>query len=346
MRSTTWRVLVGGAAALFVTAGAAAQTGVAVTSIYDREADLRLTDASGSEHKLDLEQFTTGTLKIVGGGQVMANLFGSGSVLFISGPAEIAFDETDGATTFELRSGTILIASGERTQAAPIRASLVAGSGKVSADLTAGGDLVECKSEPTALSVAYWAGRGDGSIRVNAGGKASDVGSALRLTLADGKVTIAPAGTPSISVIERLSVVACRQRRGSVEDNLFRNIISWDRFAGADAVIPQLSAGRTAPEIRQVTQTVTVTNNVSNRGQTIQTVSTLGANSVPILSPASLVFQTGDALAAVLANNAQAGILLSLTGSQGLGFGGLIQLGVPGISGGVRTIGPAGLGGR
>lgn len=346
MRTTTLQSIIGGAALILAAGGAAAQTGVAITSIYDREADLRLVDASGSDRKLDLEQFSTGTIKITGGGQVMVSALGSGSVLFISGPAEAAFDEADGATTLEMRAGSVLIASGERTQAAPIRVTLVDSGGKVTLDVTTGGDLVECKAEPATLSVAYWAGHGDGSIKVAAGGKANDVGSAQRLTLADGKVTIAPAGAPSISVIERLSVVACRQRRGSVEDNLFRNIISWDRFAGADAVIPQLSAGRTAPEIRQVTQTVTVTNNVSNRGQAIQTVSTLGANSVPILSPASLVFQTGDALAAVLANNAQAGVLLSLTGSQGLGFGGLIQLGVPGISGGVRSIGPAGLGGR
>ena len=138
-----------------------------------------------------------------------------------------------------------------------------------------------------------------------------------------------------------------RESRRDVEANLFHNIIAWDRYAGAGHVVPRLEPPRFNPEIRTTIQTVTTPSRPTTRSQSVQTTPFPGANSVPTASPAAASVQNlqnvGQGVTAILLNNNAAALLLA-TGSRGLGFGGPAQLSIPGFSGGVRTIGPAGLG--
>jgi len=125
---------------------------------------------------------------------------------------------------------------------------------------------------------------------------------------------------------------------------LFNQIIEWDQY-GRPEVVTQISTTRFAPEFRAVSFSVgSVIRPISGTGARQVTAPFFGANEVPPLSPAALaVANIVDGQTAIDLNR-DARALLTQTGSQGLGFGGLRQLAIPGIFGGIRTLGPAGLG--
>jgi hypothetical protein len=145
-----------------------------------------------------------------------------------------------------------------------------------------------------------------------------------------------------------LGVASALAARPDVDISLYRNIIAWDRYAGASYVSMRMPEYRFSPEIRQVVQTVTVISQPVTAGGAVRTVPFNAANEVPALSPAAASVQNirdiGEGVTAVLLN-LQASALLQATGSQGLGFRGLQQLAIAGfLDTGIRSIGPAGLG--
>jgi len=94
---------------------------------------------------------------------------------------------------------------------------------------------------------------------------------------------------------------------------------------------------------------VTVSQSTAAAAGAVQTQPFNAANEVPLLSPAAASVQNARGIGAgisALGLNNNAALLLRQTGSRGLGFRGLEQLAIPGLSPGGRTIGPAGLGAK
>jgi hypothetical protein len=146
----------------------------------------------------------------------------------------------------------------------------------------------------------------------------------------------------------KLTVASAQEVRVDIAENLFRNIVIWDRYAGAIHIQKVLQPPY-QPEIRQTAEAFAEVNRAVGRTGTLRTQPFAAANAVPLVSPASASVQNvidvgvGGLTASFL--NRQAATLLQATGSRGLGFGGLRQLAIPGFSLGGRTIGPAGLAG-
>lgn len=148
----------------------------------------------------------------------------------------------------------------------------------------------------------------------------------------------------TIAVMKDLEFGAAKSWRGKVCDSLFSSLAYWDKTGQTNpvALLP-VKVEIFDPELRTISAQISVppaaNQSAQNRPGIINFV---GANEVPIASPAAIAVGGAGAAAA---NNAEARSLLSLTGSRGLGFGGLSLLGVRGATGGIRTTGPAGLGG-
>jgi hypothetical protein len=298
-----------------------------------------------------------GTVRVAESASVM--LFGSpGAVVIVLGPATLdtARDEIRGATQLELRKGKLALFS---TAAAggggviEVATALGAPPGvAIDFQVVPGQTFVACTADRVAL--AYGAAQPPSSVAVNVNAVPSLLPTGQLLTVeATGTPRIAPLGNwlQEEGFVQewgrRLGVESARESRADVEANLFHNIIAWDRYAGAGHVLPRLQPPRFSIEIRQTIQTVTTPARTTTRGGAIETQPFPGANEVPPVSPASAsvqnLFNVGQGVTAILLNR-NAGVLLSATGSQGLGFQGLQQLAIPGFSGGVRTTGPAGLG--
>ena len=145
----------------------------------------------------------------------------------------------------------------------------------------------------------------------------------------------------------RPGMASARAARDRVGKDLFTNIIRWDQRAGAKYVKKRVRPEPFNPEIRQITTVAGQPQRlVTPTGAVPRTIPEVAANEVPPLSPAAISLISGaeGVTAVLLNNNRNARDLLRRTGSIGLGFRGLAQLALPGFSGGVRTIGPAGLG--
>ncbi len=142
----------------------------------------------------------------------------------------------------------------------------------------------------------------------------------------------------------RIALTSARTARADLQRRLIDRINYVDRFGSLERVVETIDVAAFRPEVRALAVSVQQ-NNVTTAVQLPSTDTTTfaGANAVPIISPAALSVVTING--GVINLNAQAGILLTRTGSRGLGFGGPSRLAVPGRSGGSPTLGPAGLAG-
>lgn len=287
----------------------------------------------------------TGTYKAPAGTQLMATL-GKGDavdgIFFVEGPAEFALIAERGGLTFAVNSGRITLSI---ASAASAKFAVSVGTiNKLRCDSVSPGAIVSVRVDAQASYISFDSGPLGAGLAVFAAEKPESLGVGEALSVEGGasKRTAAEPYRPVVA--QRLSVARVNSLRKAVDDSLFDEIVGWDRFAGADEVKNNLPASRTTPEVRQVAVTVSSVNVVPSRGGVTRPEGTIGANQVPIISPASLVVQAGESGAfIVISNNAAAAANLTLTGSQGIGFG---TLSIQGLIGGFRFVGPAGLGGR
>lgn len=343
------------AISLALVAVCAAQDPVFVTGISQPGA-ARLTTPDGDSRRLSAARgtqgrFALGTVDVRAGAELM--LFTDSGVTVIAfGGARVNVSETDDfGAAFALEQGALLIITpaelnfepGPRFHFdKPDSASLVPPPGRTLLIRDAGSVSVGFLSDVLP----------DQSVDVEIeGARANLIGGTLA-RFADGAVQRAdwdgsvPSERSAARIGQDLGVNGAQSSAARLQNALFTEIIYWDQFAEKDYVAARIVSGRFSPEIRQVTTSVTqpirrTTPPAADRGDAV----IRGANSVPPLSPAALsVINIQAGVTAIDLNNRAAG-LLTATGSQGLGFGGLRQLAIPGfLAPGLRSIGPAGLG--
>lgn len=330
--------------------------GLATPALAQDDAVGRITAASApadqpivmadSDSPVSAGSMRGGTYKLAGDAQLMATIGADAAVLVATGPAEFSIKASDKGTAINIASGTVLISA-----AAGGDGNLfVAGGGSanpVQIERIAAGEIIELRISGTGSTVALVSGTPASRVNVRAADKAETLQLGEAVTLAGGAVTRSVINAYAPLDAERLSLLPAGTLRTAVDESLFEEIVGWDRFAGAGEVQKNLPPSRTNPEVRQVAVTVNTVNAVPARAGVATPAGLRGANQVPIISPASLVVQAGaDGAFTVVSNNRLAELNLTLTGSQGLGFGGSSLLSIQGIIGGFRSIGPAGLGGR
>jgi hypothetical protein len=281
-----------------------------------------------------------GALHVAAGQQLMA-VSGAGVVCILNGPASAMFlpDER----MIDLAAGRLMLDLGAQ---AGLGLRTPEENGARALEVAAGPGRVYAARSADRVDVAFV---GPGELSVLAVGEELSLGSGQGITLQGGQKTELAAGWASEqfpeTLADELSVGAARARRVVVGDLLFRNIIKWDQRAGAQYVVKRVEASSFEPEIRQTAATLSQAPPPTVAARAIPpTVVSVAANEVPPLSPAALTVQNVAAGVTAVTLNAQARNLLRTTGSIGLGFGGLGQLAIPGFFGGIRTIGPAGLG--
>ncbi len=334
------------------------------------EGSARLEAADGRQQELSLgRSVTPGTLQVADGARLML-LEESGVVAVVLGPATIAAtrDDLTNGIQLDLRSGKLLFASsrgaGEgrpiivlaQLSEQPDRApAVMPGSPRVELELPIEPGRTLLTRNETGLAVGYLTDGTPPWITPRVNGAAIELPSGQLLT-------VDVAGTHQVAAMgdwlseqgfrqawgRELGVASAHTSRPDVEAKLFDNIIAWDRYAGATYVVSRLREQRFDIEIRQTVQTVTSANRPSQKGGKVETQPFAAANEVPLLSPAAASVQNmrdvGQGVTAQRLNSSAASLLES-TGSRGLGFRGLRQLAVPGVTdAGVRTVGPAGLG--
>jgi len=300
---------------------------------------------------------SAGVVRVESGAQLM--LFEpSGVVVIAVGPATVAVsrDDATNAVRLELRDGKLVFIVSREGEGRPLVVAAVASEQpRVAIELPIGPGRTAVVRVAGKFGVAYAGDGGPPAVNVRVNEAQVSVPSGQLLTLDDaGQPQVGPAGDwlAQQGLIQPwgrvLGVASAHAARADIHVALFKNIIAWDRYAGATYVSAALREYRFSLEIRQTVQTVTLLNRPAATGGTVQTVPFNAANEVPALSPASASVQNirdvGQGVTAIVLNNIAAA-LLQATGSQGLGFRGLQQLSVPGFFGpGFRTPGPSGLG--
>ena len=296
---------------------------------------------------------TPGTIHVLDGTQLM--LFEpSGVVMGIIGPATVvaARDDLTGGIQLNLEGGRVVVASARRMGEGRVitLTARPSAAGQVNVELSVSPGYTYVLAGDKGVGVAYVADAPDSAlgVRVNAASVELPTNQLLMVD-SSGAHRLAPLGDWltqngfARAWGRELGVASAQVSRRDVESGLFNNIISWDRYASATTVSERLREQAFNPEIRQTAQLVAFTSRPSTRAAPAQTEPFAAANAVPLISPAALSVQTIGQGVTALQLNQSAANLLTATGSQGLGFRGLLQLAVPGISGGQRTIGPAGL---
>ena len=311
-----------------------------------REGVARLTGEDGEPRPLRPgSPVESGSISVEADGQLMM-LEDSGVVVLVLGPAQLSVSEAQSGVEIDLASGRITItASGEELSGITVRMQV--GDAVADFDVTAGRSYLVL--EGATAEIAYQGAEGP-IIYVD--DEETSLEDGERLTLRDGSVeTRALDGWLAQhdfaeSWGETIGVSSATAARGNVERDLFRNIVQWDRRSGASYVSAKIRNDRFSPEIRQVVQTISTSQRQTSRGTEIRTQPFNAANEVPTLSPAALSVQNRNIAdgVTVITLNSRAGALLTNTGSQGLGFRGPSRLAISGLLGGLRTIGPAGLG--
>jgi hypothetical protein len=314
-------------------------------------------DFDGTQRELDVRSSVPpGTLNVAAQAQLM--LFESGGVVVVVlGPAALGLnaDEIRNETRIELQQGKAVFVSapgGGRGNTLVLTVPASGARDAVTLHIAPGRTYVA--ESDARVAVAYVAENATGPLSVTVGERPVPLTSNQLLTVEGGvEPRVEPLGEwlaqeGFLAAWGRnLGVESARAARKVVEGNLFTNIIEWDRYAGAESVSVRLVGWRFNPEIRQTVQSVTTVNRQAGRNAAPQTTPFTGANEVPIISPAAASVQNLRTLAqgvTAVQLNRDAATLLGLTGSRGLGFGGLANLAVPGSVGGIRTVGPAGLG--
>jgi hypothetical protein len=319
-------------------------------------------DAEGVRAKLgtrdtdmrEIEEGAAGVVHVLSDQQLML-VTDSGAVLIVLGPAKLACGPGDGKTHVMLDDGKLVVASAWPEEGAtPLVISTPADETGVRAiEAAAAPGCCYFRRSGQQVQAAYLS---DGDLpptmALTVNGKASSIKSGDLLTVDGPAVRVEPAA--QWLTAERfdtrwdvnLGIASAQAARPALEMALFSNITSWDVFGGKEYVTSRLEAGRFRPEIRQIVTTVTTPQRPAAAVSGVpETRGFPAANEVPLLSPAALsvVNPAEDVTAIIL--NIQARTLLTQTGSRGLGFGGLSQLAIPGLSrSGTPTVGPAGLG--
>jgi len=294
-----------------------------------------------------------GTVRLGDGGQLML-LETSGVVAVVLGPAviELARDELTGGVQVNVQSGKLMLASARRPGEGRVISvtSPAPPGGTLSVEFSVMPGRTYLATDDRAVNITCVLDDPGGVLGVRVNAAAVPLASGQLVTVArDGTYRLQPAGDwRAQQGFDRswgrdIGVASAQVSRRDVETSLFNNIISWDRYAGAAGVVPRLAGQQFNPEIRQTVQTVSGVSRTGTRAAPVGTQPFAAANEVPLISPAALSVQNITTGVTALQLNQRASTLLQSTGSRGLGFRGLLQLAIPGISGGQRTAGPAGL---
>lgn len=290
------------------------------------------------------------------GGGLLAigeNAMTRGVTLFLVAPtapdayARLSFrgesDDSGNLVALTLDRGYLSVTT--RSEDAPVLRLSTGSVGPIEGLWAAPGQILLANNDGV-VEVGY---RGPGELAFAATGKEITLrsGEAARISSAGVESTSASWGDPffSASVLQDLMLAGAKEARDEVGASLFNEVTSWDRRAAPRYVRGRIESSRFTPEQRQVNFSVAALNRVSSPLEALPaTVSFEGANEVPPVSPAALsVINIANNVTAIVLNR-EARQLLTQTGSIGLGFGGLGQLALPGLFGGVRSVGPSGLG--
>ena len=201
--------------------------------------------------------------------------------------------------------------------------------------------------EGSSAGLAYQGDNGDSRpYEVRVLGKPQKMAAGQRVAIRDGLAKTTSIGSWLADnrfgfrdLGRRLGLQSARITRISVQGQLVQDLIAWDQRAQPE-FLPELAENTTfEPEIRQVATVTAEPTKTTNRGGSARPAPVVGANEVPLLSPAAI---SVGGITAISLNSNAAG-LARITNSRGLGFNGLSRLTVPGISNGTRNVGPAGL---
>ncbi|MGD8453588.1 MAG: hypothetical protein PVJ57_17375 [Phycisphaerae bacterium] len=290
-----------------------------------------------------------GQLIVAAEQQAMLYSAGGQVAIVAIGPCTLDVRNEDGQRELLLREGRLALAS-TMAGAEQVLAFAAAGAGTVRAVEgypARGWTYLACDGDT--VDVAYIAETQPAeTLPVTVGGDTVEVADGQRLIVSGGMARTEPLDNWLAEQgfrqawPERIGVASARDRRQSLQKDLFLNVIKWDRYSQAQQVITRLRVEQFRPEIRVVQ--VAVTGQLASTGQygtTTRPPPFSGANEVPPLSPAAV--SVGGVTAVQLNVNARE--LLTATGSRGLGFNGLSRLAIPGLlPGGLLSTGPAGLG--
>jgi len=328
----------------------AAQDSFRVLSVSQRGA-VSLEDAGGESRALSVGEFVdAGALLVNDGARAMLSSL-SGPSLVVIGPAKAQINAGEDRTSVVLADGWLIVAATDvsadfppMTLAAPKQQS-----SDYAVDMPIRMGTTYLNRHGARVNLAY-VSDADGALPVNVSGAASSLPSGKWLVIDGDSVEIRDAG-PWIDdsfepdYAELLGLASAQQVRVGVGQRLFENIVTWDQRGGSEYVKGKIDTGRFNPEIRTVAVSISTPTRPLAKGASVSpTVSFPAANEVPPLSPAALsVVNLGEGVTAILLNR-QARGLLEANGSQGLGFAGPRLLAIPGFFGGIRTIGPPGLG--
>jgi hypothetical protein len=294
-----------------------------------------------------------GRTEVTGGQRVML-LSPAGDVAIVAmGPGSFE-TRTDGdATVFTLLAGRLMFASTGAADSAGVRWAIRdAGAREPLAAGPVGRGWVFLACAAGGADVAFMSeSEPPGTLNITVGRAAATVRSGERLSVKAGAFQpgalepwLSENGFDAPQVGQRVGVASAQIQRPQLQKELFQHVIDWDRRAQPQEVRLQLQAQQFRPEVRALAVAVGGQVQVSTaQGSTNRPPVVAGANSVPTLSPAAIA--VGGVTA--LENNANAQRILTITGSRGLGFGGLSRLALSGVTpGGTPATGPSGLTGR
>lgn len=316
-------------------------------------------DAEGGRAQLgtrdtDTREIEEGVVHVSSGQQLML-LTDSEVVAIVLGPAKLACGPGDEKTHLVLDDGKLIVASAPPEEGAtPLVISTPADEAGLRAiEVIAAPGRCCFRRSGRQVQVAYLS---DGdlppALTLTVNGNARSINRGDLLTVDGAEVRVEPAAQWLAAEHfdarwdVNLGIASAQAARPALEMALFTNITSWDVYGGKEYVTARLEAGRFRPEIRQIVTTVTTPQRPATAVSGVpETRGFPAANEVPLLSPAALsVVNLAEDVTAIRLN-IQARELLRQTGSRGLGFRGLSQLAIPGLSGsGTPTVGPAGLG--
>ncbi|MBN2446644.1 MAG: hypothetical protein JXO22_07960 [Phycisphaerae bacterium] len=356
IRSThLWRVVVLGL--LWAGASAAqAQELFFVTGVSSpRAATLALEDETSVNLTLG-RSVVPGVIRVADGQRLMLYT-DPGVVTVVLGPAELvaSSDELTGATLLEFRAGRMWFEARGMDEGTPIVIHTVGDDTPVvDVEFTLADGHTYVARDGARMNVGYLDGASEGRLLLAVNQADVPVASGQVLSVEGDREPSAEPLAPWLAergfdsaAARDLCVASAHDARAGVEASLFQQIIAWDRYAGATYVTARLKDYRFNPEIRQTVQAITTTTRSTSRSGQTETQPFDAANEVPLLSPASASVQNLRDIGAgvtALQLNSNAASLLQSTGSRGLGFRGLTQLAIPGITDqGLRTVGPAGL---
>lgn len=278
------------------------------------------------------------------GQQVMIYSFTGRVVVVALGPAQFNVKLGEERIDFELLTGRLLAISQQAQDEQPVHLVVPAEGGPL-AEGAVGTGWTFAERDGATVSLGY---QGGAPAAFNVGGQAAALANGQRLILRDGKTETAALEAWLVEtgfdarLGQRLGVASAGMSRSPVQRNFSINIIRWDQQTPAEVVIAALPQQVFRPEIRQTTSTITTQTTTVTSSSSIQVPrATAASNFPPVISPSGSSLG-GIGTASLLQQNA----LTVLQNTQNRGFGFFTspsRLVIPGLSGGSRAVGPAGL---